>query len=108
MDDHGVYRLFAPLWDDLRPEDAFNVKKPLLAHYTTVQTLERILTTNEVWFSNPLFMNDLEEVRFGLLEGNSLVIQVRKLERPVKPQSARIYSAMHSIITSRGLIWSTF
>lgn len=102
MDDHGVYRLFAPLWDDLRPEDAFNVKKPLLAHYTTVQTLERILTTNEVWFSNPLFMNDLEEVRFGLLEGNSLVIQSQEIGTACQtPERAHLFGHAFNHYVSR-------
>jgi hypothetical protein len=75
MDNDTVVKLFQPLYSDLRPEEAFNVKKPLLAHYTTVQVLEKILDTSELWFSNPLFMNDLEEVRFGILQGNSLVMQ---------------------------------
>src|SRR5262249_41484538 len=72
--DDEIMKLFQPLWADLRPEDEFYRKKPLLAHYTTIQTLEKILTNNELWFSNPLFMNDYEEVRFGVFEGNSLVM----------------------------------
>jgi hypothetical protein len=43
--------------------------KLLLAHYTSVEVLEQIIQQSEVWFSNPLFMNDLEEMRFGLNEG---------------------------------------
>src|SRR5450759_5284701 len=74
MNDAEVSQLFLPLWADLRPEDAFHNKKPLLAHYTTIQALEKILTNNEVWFSNPLFMNDMEEVRFGVIQGHSLVM----------------------------------
>ena len=38
----------------------------LLAHYTSVQTLEKILTNNEGWLSNPLYMNDLGELRSGI------------------------------------------
>jgi hypothetical protein len=44
-------------------------RPPLLARYTTLETLEKIITTNEIWFSNPLFMNDLQEMRFGIIEG---------------------------------------
>ena len=33
----------------------------LLAHYTSVQVVEQILKHEELWFSNPLYMNDLEE-----------------------------------------------
>ena len=50
--DAGIWQAFQPLYDDILPENAFNKKKPLLAHYTTVATLEKILTNNEVWFSN--------------------------------------------------------
>jgi hypothetical protein len=42
-----------------------------LAHYTSINTLEAILKNKECWFSNPLYMNDLEEVRFGISEGRS-------------------------------------
>jgi len=59
---------FLPLWADLKEEDQFYVRKPLLAHYTSMRVLETIIRTKEVWLSNPLFMNDIEEVRFGLNE----------------------------------------
>jgi Protein of unknown function (DUF2971) len=74
MNDTALMQLFQPLYADLPRENAFDKMKPLLAHYTTTQTLEKILTSNEVWFSNPLFMNDMEEVRFGILQGNALVM----------------------------------
>lgn len=79
MDDVIISQQFQPLYADLLPEDAFHIKKPLLAHYTTIQGLENILARNEVWFSNPLFMNDLEEVRFGILEGNRLAMQSEEI-----------------------------
>lgn len=69
MDDGAILQLFAPLYSDIKEEDEFYRKKPLLAHYTSLDALEKILTTNEIWFSNPLFMNDLEEVKFGILHG---------------------------------------
>ncbi len=64
--------LLAPLWDDLK--GGFPDKRPLLAHYTSITVLEKILRTDEVWFSNPLVMNDLQEVRFGITQGNNLVL----------------------------------
>jgi len=79
MDDQEIIQQFQQLWADLRPEDSFPVKKPLLAHYTTIQTLEKILSSNEVWFSNPLFMNDNEEVRFGVLQANEIVLTSHRL-----------------------------
>lgn len=39
---------------------------PLLAHYTSIGTLERISQTGEIWFSNPLYMNDVDELRYGM------------------------------------------
>jgi hypothetical protein len=64
-----IQQLLLPLYADLKTEDQFNVKRPLLAHYTSMEVLESIIRTNEIWFSNPLFMNDLEEIRFGILNG---------------------------------------
>jgi hypothetical protein len=56
---------------DVEKELPSNV--PLLAHYTSLANLENILSRDEVWLSNPLFMNDLEEVRFGVNNGVDLV-----------------------------------
>jgi hypothetical protein len=47
---------------------------PLLAHYTSIKIMESIFQTGQIWFSNPLFMNDLQEVRFGLQEGQRLFL----------------------------------
>ena len=68
MDDSQISDLFAPLYEDISGDEWVR-RKPLLAHYTSIQTLEKIVQTSELWFSNPLFMNDLEEVRFGMLQG---------------------------------------
>jgi hypothetical protein len=60
---------FISLWSDIPAADNFPAQRPLLAHYTSIETLEKILKYDEIWFSNPLYMNDLEELRFGLNEG---------------------------------------
>jgi hypothetical protein len=44
----------------------------LLAHYTSVEVAEKILRDEEVWFGNPLYMNDLGEMRTGIALGNQL------------------------------------
>lgn len=62
------------LYDDIDPAEQFDRMLPLLAHYTTIQTIEKIISSKEVWFSNPLYMNDLEEVRFGLIESERLLL----------------------------------
>jgi hypothetical protein len=53
------------LWSDMQsqPEPG---QLPLLAHYTSITTLERIAQTGEIWFSNPLYMNDVDELRYGM------------------------------------------
>ncbi|WP_342620754.1 DUF2971 domain-containing protein [Rhodoferax sp. GW822-FHT02A01] len=57
------------LWADFDEERSFPATRLLLAHYTSIQTFERIIANREFWFSNPLYMNDLEELRFGMIEG---------------------------------------
>lgn len=61
--------LTTALWSDFEVENDFPSKRPLLAHYTSVSTLEKIVSTDQVWLSNPLYMNDLEELRFGMNAG---------------------------------------
>jgi len=53
------------LWSDMQREPAPG-ELPLLAHYTSIRTLERIAQTGEIWFSNPLYMNDVDELRYGM------------------------------------------
>lgn len=53
------------LWCDMQPQ-AGPGRLPLLAHYTSIGTLERIAQTGEIWFSNPLYMNDVDELRYGM------------------------------------------
>lgn len=79
MNDLEIVQAFSPLYDDVKEADQFYVKKPLLAHYTSLSTLEKILKADEIWFSNPLFMNDLEEVKFGVLRGVDLVLRSQEI-----------------------------
>jgi hypothetical protein len=60
---------FNPLWSDIVASETFPVKRPLLAHYTSIGTFEQIVKNGEIWFSNPLYMNDMDELRFGMNEG---------------------------------------
>lgn len=61
--------LCSPLFSDILDEDEFYNRRPLLAHYTNLKNLENIVASEEIWFSNPLFMNDIEEIRFGIVRG---------------------------------------
>lgn len=61
--------LQSTMWADFDSENSFPKIRPLLAHYTSISVFEQMMANDEVWFSNPLFMNDLEELRFGMIEG---------------------------------------
>ncbi|MBZ9742235.1 DUF2971 domain-containing protein [Mesorhizobium sp. CO1-1-4] len=73
---HAISELFSPLYEESRQADDWIIgKRPLLAHYTSIQTLEKILEKEELWLSNPLFMNDLDELRFGMIRGKAIFDQ---------------------------------
>jgi len=72
MNDQEVRGLFDPLLAVFSNMDRLTKNPPLLAHYTSIKVMERILESNEIWFSNPQFMNDMQEMRFGLNEGTRL------------------------------------
>ena len=62
MQDEEINSLFFPLYAPI--QNLVQMKeRPLLAHYTSLEVLEKIITSNELWFSNPLFMNDLHLTR---------------------------------------------
>lgn len=66
MQNELLEQTLAPvLWSDMQPQPAPG-QLPLLAHYTSILTLERIAQTGEIWFSNPLYMNDVDELRYGI------------------------------------------
>lgn len=51
---------------DLASEPSLETTRPLLAHYTSLESLQGIVSSEEVWFANPVLMNDREEVLWGL------------------------------------------
>lgn len=57
------------LWGDYDFSSTFPEQRPLLAHYTSIETLEKIVNNEEFWFSHPMYMNDHEELRFGMNTG---------------------------------------
>src|SRR6267378_359982 len=69
MTKETVEAAFSSLWNDLKEGASFPTQRPLLAHSTSIAVLEQIMAHDELWFSNPLQMNDLEELRFGMNEG---------------------------------------
>ncbi|BCX45740.1 DUF2971 domain-containing protein [Salmonella enterica subsp. enterica] len=57
------------LWSDLREDEHFPAVRPLLAHYTSLSTMESIFRGEEIWMSHPFLMNDDEELKWGIVEG---------------------------------------
>jgi hypothetical protein len=62
------------LWRDFDESAAYPAIRPLLAHYTTLPVLEKIVINDELWFSHPLLMTDSEEMRWGLEQGERLFL----------------------------------
>ncbi|WP_042875618.1 DUF2971 domain-containing protein [Cupriavidus necator] len=71
--------LAAPLWDDIDERKHLPLYRPLLAHYTSVDNLRNILTGEELWLSNPLSMNDHEEMYYGLQHGMQAINEHKDL-----------------------------
>lgn len=66
MEEHEIHRV---LWRDYDDDMEFPNQKPLLAHYTSIANFDCIIQGEELWFSNPLNMNDLEELIHGMSFG---------------------------------------
>ncbi len=71
--------IFQPLWDDVDKTSTFPEARPKLAHYTSIENVENILRTDETWFSNPLNMNDYEELRYVVLEAHKMFYENNQL-----------------------------
>jgi hypothetical protein len=63
------------LWDDVDANAEFYVQHPHLAHYTSISTAEAIFRYKQLWFSNPLFMNDHQEMMWGIEHSIRLIPQ---------------------------------
>ncbi len=69
------------LWCDLDQSKLYPYQRPVLAHYTSVATLEKIMVHEELWLSHPLLMNDDQEMKWGLIEGHRHFISHEGLKR---------------------------
>ena len=72
MDTQLASKILGFLYEDLNPAQGFHIKKPLLAHYTSMTNLVSILRESQIWFSNPLYMNDMQEVTAGMIVGANI------------------------------------
>lgn len=81
--DHKKY--FEPIWADFRPADQrFPRYRPLVAHYCSIATLEAVIKNEQLWFSNPLYMNDYEELVFGLVHSRNRFLQSTSVRNAFK------------------------
>src|SRR5713226_9148195 len=85
--DQDMIGLFDPIFARFAHVDRITSAPPLLAPYTSIRVLENILLTDEIWFSNPLFMNDLQEMRFGLGQGSRLFSNAQLLKKAAGPDA---------------------
>jgi hypothetical protein len=83
--------LMDALWDDFDRTNNYPAVRPKLAHYTTLQTLESILTGRQLWLSNPLYMNDHQEMRAGLNLGARLFYESPELKAACKSAENHLY-----------------
>jgi hypothetical protein len=96
MTPDDILKLFSNLAVELDDLQFLIKTHPLLAHYTSLSVLEKILKTDELWLSNPLFMNDLEEVRFGVLEGARLFLQGDAITQACGSNTTRADTLKHA------------
>ena len=54
--------LYRNLYSDFFTIKTDRTEPLLLAHYTSIPIAEEILKNDQLWFSNPLYMNDLGEM----------------------------------------------
>lgn len=87
-----AFAKFAPLWEDIPSVDNYPEVRPLLAHYTSISVLESIVKGRQIWMSNPLFMNDHEELAYGIKNGMMVMRDhVTILEACGSPDRKRLF-----------------
>lgn len=80
-----IDNFMALLWSDVA-NDLLNypARRPLLAHYTSIDVAFQILTGRELWLSNPLRMNDRDEASFIVRSSLSLLASHEGIKRSLK------------------------
>jgi Protein of unknown function (DUF2971) len=64
-----ILAAYDPLQKPFDCTERLQTDPPLLAHYTSLHVAEQIIKNEEIWLSHPFYMNDLEELRFGMQQG---------------------------------------
>ena len=89
MTNEEVWTSFEPLFDHVPGLLTGWSSGPLLAHYTSLQVIEEILKTKTIWFSNPLNMNDYEELNFGIHHGVNALMTNQNLMSALSNETNR-------------------
>jgi len=103
MDFRAIWTSLRGLFDDIKEEDQFFNQKPLLAHYTTIDALDKILESGEFWLSNPLLMNDYEEVAFGIGNATRLVGESTTIRDTLRDEAV-----WREFLRAYEMFWSRF
>ena len=64
-----VMKKFRLLTSSFDCEEELRSASFMFAHYTSVSVAEQILKSQELWFSHPFYMNDLDELHWGMRAG---------------------------------------
>lgn len=80
MDWDEARSLFLPLYARFDHRESLKKAKFKLAHYTSLEVMKSIICDQEVWLSNPLFMNDWEEMRFGIQAGMDIFFSAEAVD----------------------------
>lgn len=75
------------LFEDLHGFEDITNSTPMLAHYTSIQTIELILKNNEFWLSHPLNMNDHQELIGGLGFAWKAINECKELQRAFRTEN---------------------
>ena len=67
------------VWEDFDLSAGFPARRPHIAHYTSLEVLEKIAHSDTLWMSHPLLMNDHEEMRWAMVVGRQRLFASSRL-----------------------------
>lgn len=80
--------LWELFWSDIKAEDEFPARTPLLAHYTSASTLDAIFSSRQLWLSHPMLMNDIEELQWGIRAGSRVLESHKRIKKACGSQDS--------------------
>lgn len=106
MDDTAIRERLRALYDDFE-DNLLSKRRPLLAHYTSIQGATSIFESNSLWFSNPLNMNDIDEVVAAMQIGREAILRSEDLRLACASQDrhSRFLSTFDMIYSWHKTVW---